>query len=541
MDHPHTDTAPATRMEAVFGQRVERCFAQRPGSLYALLENAAARRPDGLALVCGEERLSWQQLQVLAGRMAAGMQAEGIEAGDRVALLLGNRTEFVVALFAAARIGAITVPMNIREQAPGLAYMLQHCGAKLLVHEADLVDRLPAPQAAPALRSRWQVGGAAPAAGSTAWASHMAQASAAVVAVHEQDTAVILYTSGTTGRPKGAMLTNLGIVHSSMHYAVAMGLGPQDCTITAVPLSHVTGLVALVTTFALCAGKLVIQSAFKAADFLRLAAAEKMTHSLMVPAMYKLCLIDPDFDPQALAGWRIGGYGGAPMPVAVIEELAQRMPALELMNCYGSTETTSPATLMPRGDRSHPDSVGRALHCVQMCVMDDDGRELLHGEMGEIWIKGPMVVPGYWDNPQASAEAIVGGWWRSGDLGTIDAQGYVRVLDRKKDMINRGGYKIYTIEVENALYEHPAVQEAAVVAKPCPVLGERVHAWVSLRSPVDAQTLRAHCAARLSDYKVPESYTLLNTPLPRNANGKLLKREMREQVLQDIAAQGGQK
>lgn len=538
MDQVHAGTGPATRLEAVYGQRVERCFAHRPGSLYALLENAATRRPEGPALVCGEERLSWQQLQEQVGRMAAGMQAQGIGAGDRVALLLGNRSEFVVALFAAARIGAITVPMNIREQAPGLAYMLQHCGARLLVHEPDLVDRLPTAAQAPELRWRWQVGEEAPAQGSSAWASHLAPAPSEVVPVHEQDTAVILYTSGTTGRPKGAMLTHLGIVHSSMHYAVAMGLGPQDCTITAVPLSHVTGLVALVTTFALCAGKLVIQSAFKAADFLRLAAAENMTHSLMVPAMYKLCLIDPDFDPQALTGWRIGGYGGAPMPVAVIEEMAQRMPALELMNCYGSTETTSPATLMPRGDRSRPDSVGQALHCVQMCVMDDDGRELPHGEMGEIWIKGPMVVPGYWDNPQASAESIIGGWWRSGDLGSIDAQGYVRVLDRKKDMINRGGYKIYTIEVENALYEHPAVQEAAVVAKPCPVLGERVHAWVSLRAPVDAQTLKAHCAARLSDYKVPESWTLLDTPLPRNANGKLLKREMRDQVVQEAAARG---
>lgn len=538
MDQVHAGTGPATRLEAVYGQRVERCFAHRPGSLYALLENAATRRPEGLALVCGEERLSWQQLQERVGRMAAGMQAQGIAPGDRVALLLGNRSEFVVALFAATRIGAITVPMNIREQAPGLAYMLRHCGARLLVHEPDLVDRLPTAAQAPELRWRWQVGEEAPAQGSSAWASHLAPAPSEVVPVHEQDTAVILYTSGTTGRPKGAMLTHLGIVHSSMHYAVAMGLGPQDCTITAVPLSHVTGLVALVTTFALCAGKLVIQSAFKAADFLRLAAAENMTHSLMVPAMYKLCLIDPGFDPQALTGWRIGGYGGAPMPVAVIEEMAQRMPALELMNCYGSTETTSPATLMPRGDRSRPDSVGQALHCVQMCVMDDDGRELPHGEMGEIWIKGPMVVPGYWDNPQASAESIIGGWWRSGDLGSIDVQGYVRVLDRKKDMINRGGYKIYTIEVENALYDHPAVQEAAVVAKPCPVLGERVHAWVSLRAPVDAQTLKAHCAARLSDYKVPESWTLLDTPLPRNANGKLLKREMRDQVVQEAAARG---
>jgi acyl-CoA synthetase (AMP-forming)/AMP-acid ligase II len=288
------------------------------------------------------------------------------------------------------------------------------------------------------------------------------------------------------------------------------------------------------TTFALCAGKLVIQSQFKAHEFLELARQEHMTHSLMVPAMYKLLLLDPSFQSQSLTHWRVGGYGGAPMPEAVIAELAQLVPRLELMNCYGSTETTSPATLMPRGVRHHPESVGMALPCAQICVMDDDGKELPHGQMGELWIKGPMVVPGYWNQPQASSEAIVSGWWRSGDLGCIDSEGYVRVMDRKKDMINRGGYKIYSIEVENVLFEHPAVQEAAVVSKPCPVLGERVHAWVSLRSPADAEALREHCAKRLSDYKVPESFTLVQTPLPRNANGKLLKRDMRELTLKAI-------
>ena len=205
------------------------------------------------------------------------------------------------------------------------------------------------------------------------------------------------------------------------------------------------------------------------------------------------------------------------------------MPALELMNCYGSTETTSPATLMPRGDRSHPDSVGRALHCVQMCVMDDDGRELPHGEMGEIWIKGPMVVRGYWDNPEATQANITGGYWHSGDLGTIDAQGYVRVMDRKKDMINRGGFKIYSVEVENVLMAVAGVVEAAVVGHPCPVLGERVHAYLyAPQASADADAVRAHCAQRLADYKVPELVVFVDAPLPRNANGKLLKRALRQ-------------
>ena len=220
------------------------------------------------------------------------------------------------------------------------------------------------------------------------------------------------------------------------------------------------------------------------------------------------------------------------MPVASIEKLAQKMPRLMLMNCYGSTETTSPATLMPQGDTAaHNDTVGKPLACADMRVMDAHGRELPAGEMGEIWIKGPMVVKGYWDNPQATADNFTAGFWHSGDLGSIDAQGYVRVHDRIKDMINRGGYKIYTIEVENALYEHPDVVESAVVAKPCPVLGERVHAFVTLRQDGTSEALlRDHCAQRLSDYKVPESITLSTMPLPRNANGKVLKRALRAQL-----------
>jgi O-succinylbenzoic acid--CoA ligase len=252
----------------------------------------------------------------------------------------------------------------------------------------------------------------------------------------------------------------------------------------------------------------------------------------MVPAMYQLCLLQPNFFTADLSAWRVGGYGGSPMPVPTVQALGKALPGLTLVNCYGSTETTSPATLMPQGDTAaHNDTVGKPLACADMRVMDAHGRELPAGEMGEIWIKGPMVVKGYWDNPQATADNFTAGFWHSGDLGSIDAQGYVRVHDRIKDMINRGGYKIYTIEVENALYEHPDVVESAVVAKPCPVLGERVHAFVTLRQDGTSEALlRDHCAQRLSDYKVPESITLSTTPLPRNANGKVLKRALRDQL-----------
>ena len=524
------DAWPATRAEAHFGDRVVRCFAERPRSLYALLDHAAQLHPEREALVCGDQRLGWREVESAASQLAISLAKRGVCCGDRVALLVGNCNEFVIALFAIARLGAISVPISIREQTPGLAYMINDCGACLVVHDADLADRLPRPADIPSVRSRVSIG---PCPGSEEFHSLLGEAAQEPpVAVLEEDVATIMYTSGTTGNPKGATLTHLGVAHSVLHYQVGMGLGPEDVCIAAVPLSHVTGLVALVATLAHCAGKLVIMPAFKAADFLRLAARERMTHTLMVPAMYNLCLLQADFNDHDLSPWRVGAYGGAPMPVATIARLAVQLPGLVLMNCYGATETTSPATLMPQGETAgHSDTVGRTLACAEIVVMDDDGHEVPHGQQGEIWIKGPMVVRNYWGNAAATASNLTGGFWHSGDIGAIDADGYVKVLDRKKDMINRGGYKIYTIEVENALHAHPGVLECAVVAKPCPVLGERVHAFVALREPgVTAEALTAHCAARLSDYKVPESFTLSDAPLPRNANGKLVKRALRDQA-----------
>ena len=521
---------PAMRLEAHFDDRVVRCFAERPRSLFALLEAAAHLHADREAIVCGDERLCWRDLALLVSKLAAGLAQRGVQAGDRVALLLGNRIEFVATLFALGRLGAVSVPISIREQTPGLAYMINDCGACLIVHEADLFDRLPAATAIQSVRLRVSVGRCD---GSEEFAALLGSPSQIEAAtVQEEDVATIMYTSGTTGNPKGAALTHLGIAHSVMHYQIGMGLTEQDASIAAVPLSHVTGLVALVATMAHCAGKLVIMPAFKAADFLRLATQERMTHTLMVPAMYNLCLLQGDFDQHDLSSWRVGAFGGAPMPVATIGRLARQVPSLVLMNCYGATETTSPATLMPPGDTaSHNDTVGRNLPCAEIIVVDDDGHEVPFGQLGEIWIKGPMVVKDYWGNAAATKVNLTGGFWHSGDIGSIDPDGYVKVVDRKKDMINRGGYKIYTIEVENALHAHPGVLECAVVAKPCPVLGERVHAFVTVREPgVSALALTEHCAARLSDYKVPESFTLSGSPLPRNANGKLVKRTLRDQA-----------
>lgn len=527
------EAPPVLRREAHFGDRVVDCFANRPGSLHALLEQAVSRRPEGEALVCGDERMTYAELGRAADQLAAALVAQGIRAGDRIGLLVGNRNAFVTLLFAAARIGAIAVPMGLRLQAPEIRHILTDCGACLLVHEAELADRLPAPPEVPGLRIRIAIGGPAPGSldFSTFAASGTGRAVPPVAPVGEEDVAAILYTSGTTGRPKGAMLTHLGIVHSSMVYGHCLGLTQADRSIAAVPLSHVTGLIANITAMVRAAGCLIIMPAFKASDFLPLAARERMTFSVLVPAMYNLCLMQPDFAEHDLSAWRIGGYGGAPMPVPTIERLAERCPGLHLVNAYGATETTSPSTLLPpRFTASHGHSVGLAAPGVEILVMDDAGRAVAPGETGEIWIRGPNVVKGYWNNAAATAEAFTAGFWHSGDIGSMDAEGFVQVLDRKKDMINRGGYKVFTAEVETVLAGLPGVVECAVVAVPCPVLGERVHAFVVTQEEgvPDAAAIRAWCAERLSDYKVPETLTLGTEPLPRNANGKVLKRVLRE-------------
>lgn len=506
---------PPRRREAHFGDRIVTCFADRPDHVLAVLDVAAAARPGAEALVCGDVRIDYRGLRDRAARVAAGLAARGIGRGDRVALLLDNRPEFVVTLFACLHLGAIAVPLGTRLQGPEIAYILDHCGARLVVHEDALADRLPPGCAAVALAdfALLEPDAAPPAAARPG----------------EEDTAVILYTSGTTGRPKGAMLSHFNIVHSLLHFQHCMGIAPGDRLLLAVPASHVTGLIALILAAVQGQACLIMLNGFRARDFLALAAAERMTHSLMVPAMYNLCLLDPDFERFDLSAWRIGGYGGAPMPQATITRLAEVLPGLGLMNAYGATETTSPATMMPAHlTPDHLDSVGLVLPCAAIVVADAEGREVPPGHAGELLIGGPMVVRGYWDNPQATAENFVAGFWRSGDVGSIDPDGFVRVFDRVKDMLNRGGYKIYSVEVENVLAAHPGVLEAAVIGKPCPVLGERVHAVIARRDPgLDAAALGAFCAARLADYKVPESFTFSDDPLPRNANGKLLKRALR--------------
>ncbi len=515
-------TLPAMRDEAHFGRRL-RCFVERPPSVYAMLSRMASLAPDSEAIRCEGQLITYGQLADDVDRLAAGFAAEGLRQGERVVMFLSNRPEFVSVLFALQKLGVIAVPVGVREQGPGLAWIVNQCGAAGIVYDDALEDRIPDASTAPCLRVRQPAGSLYELARGSGHGVPMAR-------VSEDDCACILYTSGTTGHPKGAMLTHLNIAHSVVHYEVALKLTHDDRAALAVPASHVTGLIALIAAMVHVGGTLVIVPDFKAPAFVQLLADERITYSLMVPAMYQLCLLQPAFTQLDLSAWRVGGYGGAPMPVPTVQALAQSVPGLILVNCYGSTETTSPATIMPLGlSAVYNDAVGIAVPCADIRVMDADGQEVPTGQSGELWIGGAMVVPGYWDNPEATARGFADGCWRSGDLGSVDAEGLVRIFDRIKDMINRGGFKIYSVEVENVLMAVPGVVEAAVVGYPCPVLGERVHAYLyAPQASADADAVRAHCAQNLADYKVPEQVVFVDAPLPRNANGKLLKRALRQ-------------
>ncbi len=537
MTPPHPAWPPvALREEHHFGGLLMRCFADRPTHLVALLAQAAHARPDAEALVDGTQRWTWRKLADDSGSLAQRLTGAGVTRGDRVVLLCPNRATFVIGCHAVLRLGAVLVPVSTREAAPGIAYVLRQCGARAVLADAALADRIPPTiggTGAPLVRM--VLDAAQVPVGWDAWSPGQDGGTTGFTdaAPDEEDPAVILYTSGTTGAPKGAVLTHLNLVHSVLHYRHGLGLRPDDRSLLAVPASHVTGLVAIVLAMVGVGGCVVVLPEFKAAASLALAVREGVTCTLMVPAMYALWLREPALAHTDLRRLRVAGFGGAPMPQATIDGLRRASPGVRLFNAYGATETSSPTTMTPPGSE-RLEAVGVPLPCAQVRVVDLDGRDVPHGTPGEVWIAGPMVVPRYWDNPQATAAGFEAGWWKSGDIGTLDADGFLRVHDRQKDMINRGGYKVFSVEVENCLVGHPAVHEAATVGYACPVLGERIHAFVVVDVGVDtgmlARELADRCRAELADYKTPDRWTWLTGPLPRNPNGKILKRDLRLQA-----------
>jgi acyl-CoA synthetase (AMP-forming)/AMP-acid ligase II len=510
-----------------------RCYAQRPANLDAMFRETVAASGSRQAVADGSRRVTYLQLDDMVQRLAAGLLAHELRPGERIAVLLGNRLEFVVALLAIARIGAIIVPVGTRLRRPEIEYICSHSGAAAIVHETSLQDQIPAADTLPMLRLRFSVDGTTPHA--LDYAELLAHGTAVPPCpAVEDDVFGILYTSGTTGRPKGAALTHLGAIHSSIHWLEVLGLSLEDATVLPIPASHVSGLCGVVIPFLYAGGCLILMREFKAKSFLELASGERITHALMVPAMYGLCLLDAGFARYDLSRWKIAVYGGAPMPEATIRKFGEFLPQLQLCNGYGATETTSPTTIMPLGEGvRHADSIGKVVPCGELRVVDDAGRPVAPGAEGEFWIGGPMVVKEYWADEEATRRSFADGYWKSGDIGTIDEQGYVRIKDRKKDMVNRGGYKVYPAEVENVLREHPGILDCAIVGRPDSILTERVVAFVQPRDgSLSAVAVREFCATRMADYKVPDFVVTVDVPLPRNANGKIQKNLLRQMAIE---------
>ncbi len=467
------------RNEVHYDGRRMLCFSERPSTLGEMFDRLVARFPERPAVV--EDRtITYRELDGLVAKIDAGLRRLNVARSDRVALFLGNCWEFLACVLACNRLGAIVVPIGMRQRQAELSFLLNDSGAKVLVFESDLAGAVPGRAESPTLVHRFSVRGdaaeARPFADLLAVDEHVGR----TADLGEEDVAVILYTSGTTGRPKGAQLTHLGIIHSALTFARCHGLTEHDRGLVAVPLSHVTGLVGVALSTMIVGGCVVLmRQAYKTPDFLALASREKITYSILVPTIYTLCVMSPELSAHDLSSWRVGCFGGAPMPVATIEMLANTLPHLQLLNAYGATETTSPSTIMPRTQwRDHFDSVGITVPCGEIKVVDDEGNEVPSGMAGELWIAGPMVVPGYWERPEANKSEFVNGFWRSGDIGSMDAHGFVRVFDRKKDMINRGGFKVFGAEVENVITSLEGVLECATIGRDDPVLGQRVHAIV---------------------------------------------------------------
>jgi long-chain acyl-CoA synthetase len=521
------------RHEILFG-RVVRCFAGRPRSLWEQFAESEKRDPEAEALLWDTDgRMTYGELAQQARSVSAGLHAIGIARGDRVAALTGNRCEYVVLALAVWRLGAVFVPLDTRLRSPEIRHILVHSGARALLCEDRSLGGLPARDSLPDLEHLVVLDRATPSAGELAFRQLLGSiAEIAPAVIDEQDDAAILYTSGTTGEPKGVQLAHVNMIHSTMHFERAWRLPPGTRSALAIPGSNVTGLVTIILTMLRIGGCIVLLPPFKAGHFLSTASRLRMNHTFMVPAQYKLCLMDPGLDGYDLSAWKLGSTGGAPMPRAFIDELQRRIPALQISDGYGATELASPAIIRPAAmTPDHPDSVGVPVACADVLVMSEEGTEVPAGTPGELWIKGPMVSKGYWRNPDATRESFVDGYWKSGDIATRDSRGLVRLHDRKKDVVIRGGYKIYSVEVESVLLAHPSITEAAVIARPDPVLGERVHAVVfGAHVAVNEAELGAYCMERLADYKVPESFTVLNQPLPRNSNGKILKRALREML-----------
>ena len=496
-----------------------------------LLRRSATRHPDRTAIVDGDLRRTYRELDDAVNRAANALAERGLAKGDRLALLGHNSYGFVVTYFACARLGVICVPINYMLSAGEVAYILEHSGATAMVAEDLLIELAEAGIAAAGapIAVRGVIGEQRDGWESVAgWTTHR-DAAEPTVDLADDDTVELLYTSGTESRPKGTMLTSRSLIAQHTSCFVDGEMTPDDVEVHALPLFHSAQLHCFFTpSIHLGAVNVLLPKADPAA-MLAAVEAERATKLFCPPTVWIALMNHPDFDRRDLSSLRKGYYGASIMPVEVLAELGERLPGVRLFNFYGQTEMSPVATVLrPEDQVRKAGSAGRPALSVETKIVDLDGRPVAAGEVGEIVHRSPQAMVGYWDDPAKTAETFRGGWLHTGDLGYLDDEGYLYVVDRMKDMIKSGGENVASREVEEVIHAHPAVAEAAVFAIPHPRWIEAVAAVVVPRAGevLAPDTITAFCRERLAGFKTPR-YVVVADGLPKNPSGKILKRELR--------------
>ncbi|MFF2852001.1 long-chain fatty acid--CoA ligase [Streptomyces sp. NPDC058001] len=505
----------------------------------SILDYHLTQRPEAVAVAQEGRRLTVRALHDRVNRLAAGLSALGVRRGDVVGLLLHNRPEFLELVYATNRLGAVFLPLNYRLSEEEWQYVLGHAQAKAVVTEPEFA---PAVERATGcltdLEHRLQVGDDTPAEPWIGYEDLLTRHQGARVEpvdVGPDDLQRLMYTSGTTSRPKGVCITYGNVQAKNIADIVHFGLTAADTTLVCGPLYHVGGLdmPALATLYA--GGGVVLQRKFDAPGALRAIQEHRVTNVWLAPAMVSAVLEVPGREAYDTTSVRFVVGGGEKTPEPVLRRVMTAFPNAWFADAYGLTETVSGDTFL---DRDHAlsklGSVGRPVPHTRVRIVDDTGKEVPAGEIGEVALRGPKVFAGYWRDEQATAAAIRDGWFHTGDIGHLDEDGFLYIDDRKKDMIVSGGENIATPEVERVLYEHPAVREAAVVGLRHPRWGEVPRAFVVFRPGAGAGTdeLREFCRARLARFKVPARFDIV-TELPRTPSGKVLKRDLRDRPAED--------
>jgi acyl-CoA synthetase (AMP-forming)/AMP-acid ligase II len=505
---------------------------------FDVLSHHAVRAPERALSVFEGATTTYAGMAERAVALAGGLHDRGVGVGDVVGLLSYNCPEFLQTVFAANYLGAAAMPINWRLAAPEVRYILEHSGARALVCDEALVElasRATAGLEASVLRAcvtalPSQVAGDGRRDGWTTLAELESSGAVAPRAITgPDDVHRLMYTSGTTGRPKGVMLTHANLAWKNLAHLVEFGFTGADLGLACGPLYHV-GALDLTTTSLIAAGAtVIIHRAFDAAAVVDELERSRVTTVWLAPAMVNAIMALPGVEERDLASVRVIINGGEKMPIPLIQRIQRTFPSAWFADAYGLTETVSGDTFLDRESIvTKLGSVGRPCLHLELEIWDDRGRPVPAGEPGEIVLRGPKVFKGYWRDPDATEQAFAGGWFHTGDVGVRDEGGYLFVVDRLKDMIVSGGENIAGSEVERVLYEHEAVLEAAVVGRPDERWGEVPVAFVVLRTgqSVAPDDLIAHCGERLARFKVPKEVTLL-AALPRNPSGKVLKRELR--------------